>query len=234
MVNIFDYFSSLEYPGRNIIVGKMEDGAIFFCYGIMGRSENSKNRIFVKNNNILETKVYREALLKDPSLIIYNAVIPIKNGFIISNGDQSSTINNYLKRGKTFEEALKTRAYENDAPNYTPRISALVLFKNNELDSIQMSILKRAMGGVRRYFFNYEKIEKNTALIINTYSENSSPLKSFMGEPVEVTIPPTTDIIKLTNSIFSSQNEDTKISLYGLKYQNKKIHDVIININEEE
>ncbi len=231
MTSIFDYFSSLEYPGRNITVGRMDDGAIFFCYGIMGRSAHSKNRIFVKENNIIKTKAYDESLLKDPSLIIYNAIIPIKNGYIVTNGDQSDTINDYLKRGKSYEQALRTRAYENDAPNYTPRISALIKFKNNDLDKVEFSILKRAMQGARRFFFDYEKIEKNTALVINTYSENTSPLKPFIGEPVEVTIPAVTDIKELTNKIFISQNDDNKISLYGLKYKDKISEDIIINVN---
>lgn len=233
MLNIFDYYSSLDYPGRNITVGRMDDGAIFFCYGIMGRSAHSKNRIFVKENNIIKTKAYDESLLKDPSLIIYNAVIPIKNGFIVTNGDQSDTIYNYLKRNKTFEEALKTRAFENDAPNYTPRISLLLSFDNKDIKTIELSILKRGMNGARRFFFNYEKIEKNTALIINTYSENTNPLKPFIGEPIEVEIPAITDINELTAKIFESQNDDNKISLYGLKYKNKKVEDIIINTNGE-
>lgn len=231
MIDIFDYYASLEYPGRNITVGRMDDGAIFFCFGIMGRSENSKNRIFVKENNIIKTQVYDQALLKDPSLIIYNAVIPIKKGFIVSNGDQGDTIYNYLKRKKTFEAALKTRAYENDAPNYTPRISLLLTFKNNDIKTVELSILKRAMEGARRFFFNYEKIEKNTALVLTTYSEISNPLKPFMGEPVEVKIPCTNDINELSKNIFASQNDANKISLYGLKYKNKKSEDIIININ---
>ncbi|MDC7237202.1 MAG: IMP cyclohydrolase [Sphaerochaetaceae bacterium] len=232
MTSIFDYFSSLEYPGRNITVGRMDDGAIFFCYGIMGRSAHSKNRIFVKENDIIKTKAYDESLLKDPSLIIYNAIIPIKNGYIVTNGDQSDTIYDYLKRGKPFEQALRTRAYENDAPNYTPRISALINFKKNDLEKVEFSILKRGIqGGARRFFFDYEKIEKNTAFVINTYSENTSPLKPFIGEPVEVAIPEITDIKELTNQIFNSQNDDNKISLYGLKYKNKKSEDIIINVN---
>jgi len=233
MINIFDYYSSLEYPGRNITVGRMDDGAIFFCYGIMGRSANSKNRIFVKEDNVVKTKAFDESLLQDPSLIIYNAVIPIKNGFIVTNGDQSDTINNYLKSNKTLEDALQTRAYENDEPNYTPRISALITFDENDLERLKLSILKRGMGGARRYFFNYEKIEKNTAFVITTYSENSTPLKPFIGEPVEVEIPKITDINKLTNEIFKAQNDDNKISLYGLKYKDKKSEDIIININGE-
>ncbi len=232
MINILDYFSNLEYPGRNISVGRMDDDSIFFCYGIMGRSEHSKNRVFVKEDGIIKTKAFNEKLLKDPVLIIYNAVIPIENGFIVTNGDQSDTIYNYLNRKKTFEEALDTRAFENDAPNYTPRISSLITFDDNGLNKIKLSILKRGMEGARRYYFNYEKIEKNTALTISTYSENSNPLKPFIGEPIEVSIPKTSDINELTKQIYESQNDNNKISLYGLKYSiDKKVEDVIINKN---
>lgn len=232
MINILDYFSNLEYPGRNISVGRMDDDSIFFCYGIMGRSEHSKNRVFVKEDGIIKTKAFNEKLLKDPVLIIYNAVIPIENGFIVTNGDQSDTIYNYLNRKKTFEEALDTRAFENDAPNYTPRISSLITFDDNGLNKIKLSILKRGMEGARRYYFNYEKIEKNTALTISTYSENSNPLKPFIGEPMEVSIPKTSDINELTKQIYESQNDNNKISLYGLKYSiDKKVEDVIINKN---
>ncbi|MGD1821252.1 MAG: IMP cyclohydrolase [Pleomorphochaeta sp.] len=234
MINIFDYFSNSEYPGRNITIGKMDDGSIFFCYGIMGRSAHSKNRVFVKEDNILKTKAYDESLLKDPTLIIYNAVIPIENGFIVTNGDQSDTIDEFLSDKKSFEDALNTREYEDDAPNYTPRISSLLKFKNEELDFLKLSILKRGMEGVRRYYYNYEKIEKNTALIITTYSENTNPLKSFYGEPIEVELPKTNDISELTKNIFEAQNDNNKISLYGLKYtSNKEIEDIIININED-
>ncbi|NCD06308.1 MAG: inosine monophosphate cyclohydrolase [Spirochaetia bacterium] len=234
MINILDYFSNLDYPGRNITVGKMNDGAIFFCYGIMGRSEHSKNRIFVKERNIVKTKAYNEALLKDPSLIIYNAVIPIKNGYIVTNGDQSDTVLEYLNRKKTFEDALRTRAFENDAPNYTPRISALLKFKEDDLKKVEFSILKRGdFGGVRRFFYDYEKIEPNTAFVINTYSENTNPLKPFVGEPIEVSIPKITDINELTNIIFDSQNIDNRISLYGLKYKKNASEDIIINTNKD-
>jgi len=234
MIDILNYFSNQEYPGRNITIGRMDDDSIFFCYGIMGRSEHSKNRIFVKEDNIIKTKAYDESLLKDPSLIIYNAVIPLENGFIVTNGDQSDTIDTFLKNGDSFENALYTREYENDAPNYTPRISSLITFDEKGLEQIKFSILKRAMGGCRRYFFNYEKIEKNTALTITTYSENTNPLKSFIGEPIEMSIPQTNDIETLTKAIFEAQDDNNKISLYGLKYNlNKEIQDIIINTNKD-
>lgn len=234
MIDILNYFSNQEYPGRNITIGRMDDDSIFFCYGIMGRSEHSKNRIFVKENNIVKTKAYDESLLKDPSLIIYNAVIPLENGFIVTNGDQSDTIDVFLKNGDSFEEALNTREYENDSPNYTPRISSLITFDENGLEKVKLAILKRGMDSCRRYFFNYEKIERNTALTITTYSENSNPLKPFIGEPIEMVIPQTNDIEALTNAIFEAQNDKNKISLYGLKYDsNKEIQDIIININED-
>ncbi len=234
MIDILNYFSNQEYPGRNITIGRMDDDSIFFCYGIMGRSEHSKNRIFVKEDNIIKTKAYDESLLKDPSLIIYNAVIPLENGFIVTNGDQSDTIDTFIKNGDSFENALFTREYENDEPNYTPRISSLITFNDKGLEQIKLSILKRSMGSCRRYFFNYDQIEKNTALTITTYSENTNPLKSFMGEPIEMSIPQTNDIESLSNAIFDAQNENNKISLYGIKYNiGEEIQDIIININED-
>ncbi len=231
MIDIFDFYSSLEYPGRNITIGRLDDDSIFFCYGIMGRSTHSKNRIFVKDDGVVKTKAFDESLLKDPSLIIYNAVIPLENGFIVTNGDQSDTIHNYLKNNQTFEAALDTREYEDDAPNYTPRISSLITFKDNDLEKLKIAILKRGMEGVRRYYFNYEKIEKNTALIITTYSENTNPLKSFVGEPIEVSLPKISDIKELTEKVFAAQNDANKISLYGLKYKDGNSEDIIINTN---
>ena len=194
------------YPGRGLLVGKYDDNAVF-AYFIMGRSENSRNRIFMSKDNTIFTKAYDESKVKDPSLIIYNAVRTIDDKVIVTNGDQTDTIYDYLKDGKSFSDALDTRVYEPDAPNFTPRISSLLFLDDYRYD---ISILKNNNGECDRYYYHY-KASDNKGHFISTYVDDGNPLPSFEGEPIEVDVD--LDIEEYTDMLWNSLNYDNKISL---------------------
>lgn len=233
MQSVEDYFKELVYPGRNIIVGRTVDGTLFFTYGIMGRSETSRNRIFKKENGVIKTKAFDESIVMDPSLIIYNAVRMLDGNWIVTNGDQTDTIYEGLKDSKTFEQALETRLYENDDPNWTPRISAYITPERDSNKALlRMAIIKNVNNHARRFFYNYSEIEKDTAFIIQTYEESNDPLVSFSREPVEVSMMGLDSLEDIVYTVFKSQNEDNRISLLGLDLNSKET--IIINSKEME
>lgn len=209
---MFDYLAAKEYPGRGIILGKSEDNRAVFAYFIMGRSTNSRNRVFEISDDDIRTKAFDESLLSDPSLIIYSPVRVLGNKIIVTNGDQTDTIYEYLKDKKTFEDALYTRTFEPDAPNFTPRISGLIDIESGL--KLKLSILKSDEGDESqslRFFYNYDNPKPGEGFLIHTYKENSDPLKSFEGEPIKVSLKGSID--EFANSLWNSLNTDNKISL---------------------
>lgn len=209
---MFDYLAAKEYPGRGIILGKSEDNRAVFAYFIMGRSTNSRNRVFEISNDDIMTKAFDESLLSDPSLIIYSPVRVLGKKIIVTNGDQTDTIYEYLKDKKTFEDALYTRTFEPDAPNFTPRISGLIDIESGL--KLKLSILKSDEGDESqslRFFYNYDNPKPGEGFLIHTYKENSDPLKSFEGEPIKVSLKGSID--EFANSLWNSLNTDNKISL---------------------
>lgn len=207
------------YVGRGIIVGMTPDGRAVIAYFIMGRSENSRNRVFeilTKDETAksgLYTKPFDASKVEDPSLIIYRAVGDHENSTVVTNGDQTDTILTALENGGTFESALETREFEPDAPNFTPRISAMLTYRNEGFD-YKMSILKSvdAEGsGCARYFFNYPA-RPGVGHFIHTYVGDGNPLPTFQGEPERIAIPD--DVEAFANDLWNSLDENNKISLY--------------------
>lgn len=226
--------SANEYPGRGIIVGMTEDSKKAVCaYFIMGRSVNSRNRVFVAEGEEMRTKAYDESKLTDPSLIIYYPVRKIANKLIVTNGDQTDTVRDFIAEGKTFEEALETRCFEPDAPNFTPRISAEMTFEGGSF-KYKMSILKAADAegsACNRYTYSFEPLA-GAARFIHTYMENGDPIPSFEGEPEATLI--CGDIDEYTSLIWNSLNEDNKVSLF-VRYTDLESGEAetrIINKNE--
>lgn len=205
MTNIYEYLANNEYPGRGIIVGR-KDGKRLIAYFIMGRSANSRNRVFAKKDEILFTKAYDESKVKDPSLIIYNAVRPFNEKTIVTNGDQTDTIYEYLVKGYTFADALDSREYEPDAPNYTPRISALI-----DDDEYDIAILKREEEKCHRIYYHFNA-KDDIAHFISTYDHNGDPLPSFSSNPIRLKIEE--DAKDFAEKLWASLNNDNKISLY--------------------
>ena len=216
---MFEYLSKLEYPGRGIVLGKSDDGKnAVFAYFIMGRSVNSRNRIFDVHGDGIRTKAFDESLLSDPSLIIYSPVRVFGDNVIVTNGDQTDTVYEYLKTGKSFEDALNTRTFEPDAPNFTPRISGLIELKDRL--KLKLSILKSDEGDENqtlRFFYNYDNPKPGEGFLIHTYKENSDPLKSFEGEPKKMQI--SGDIDKFSEKLWNSLDSENKISL-AVRYIN--------------
>lgn len=209
---MFDYLAAKEYPGRGIILGKSEDNRAVFAYLIMGRSTNSRNRVFEVSDDDIRTKAFDESLLSDPSLIIYSPVRVLGKKIIVTNGDQTDTIYEYLKDKKTFEDALYTRTFEPDAPNFTPRISGLIDIESGL--KLKLSILKSDEGDESqslRFFYNYDNPKPGEGFLIHTYKENSDPLKSFEGEPIKVSLNGSID--GFSDLLWNSLNTDNKISL---------------------
>jgi IMP cyclohydrolase len=202
------------YPGRGIILGKSEDDHYaVIAYFIMGRSENSRNRIFVEDGTGIRTQAFDPAKLSDPSLIIYSPVRALDHMTVVTNGDQTDTVCEYLTQGRTFEEALRTRTFEPDAPNFTPRISGLV--ETGGKFRYRLSILKSGDGEgktVERFFFDYNAPAAGEGHLIQTYLGDASPLPSFEGEPVLLSLEGSID--GFTHAVWDSLNEDNKISLF--------------------
>ena len=211
--NISDILSNNTYPGRGIIIGKTPNSKkAVFAYFIMGRSENSRNRIFTEKDGAVFTEPFDASKVEDPSLIIYAAVRLIGKKIIVTNGDQTDTIYNYIKDGKSFEEALETRCFEPDDPNWTPRISGLLCFEN--YFSYKMSILKSADpegSACNRFTYNYAPIN-GLGHFIHTYNCDGNPIPTFSKEPERVAV--VDDIDEYTDAIWNSLNEANKISLY--------------------
>ena len=208
--------NSLAYHGRGIIIGKSADGTkAVAAYFIMGRSVNSRNRVFVAEGDAMRTKAFDESKMTDPHLIIYYPVRVLGNKTIVTNGDQTDTIYNLMDNQMTFEQALRTREFEDDAPNYTPRISGIIHHENGEMNHA-MSILKSADGdgnSCQRYTYAYSNPLAGKAKFIHTYKCDGNPLPSFEGEPKTLELPDV-DIDTLTDIIWKNLNEDNKVSLF--------------------
>ena len=214
--NIADELNTLAYHGRGIIIGKSADGTkAITAYFIMGRSENSRNRVFIEDGEGIRTQAFDESKMTDPHLIIYAPVRVLGNKTIVTNGDQTDTICELMDRQMTFEQALRTREFEDDAPNYTPRISGIIRLENGDMN-YAMSILKSADGdgsSCQRYTFAYSNPLKGKAKFIHTYKCDGNPLPSFEGEPKTLELPDC-DIDTLTDLIWKNLNEDNKVSLF--------------------
>lgn len=204
-----------SYPGRGIIIGRSADGTkAVTAYFIMGRSENSRNRVFVECEDGIRTEAFDPSKLVDPSLIIYAPVRVLGNKTIVTNGDQTDTIYEMMDKQMTFEQALRTRAFEPDAPNYTPRISGILHVEDGKY-SYAMSILKSNNGNpdsCNRFTFAYNSCPAGEGHFIHTYQCDGNPLPSFEGEPKLVEIPD--DMDAFTDLLWNSLNPENKVSLF--------------------
>ena len=204
-----------RYPGRGIVAGQSCDGTkAVIAYFIMGRSVNSRNRVFVERDGAVFTEPFDVSKLEDPSLIIYAAVRTFENHLIVTNGDQTDTIYDGLAEGKSFYEALESRCFEPDAPNFTPRISAEAVFGGDGTFRYRMSILKSADAegsACNRFGYDYAPV-CGVGHFIHTYEHDGNPLPTFQGEPERIEIPD--DIDMFTEEIWNALDEDNKISLY--------------------
>ena len=213
-LSLKNQISQNAYPGRGIVIGKSQDGKkAVIAYFIMGRSENSRNRVFVEDGEGIRTQAFDPAKLSDPSLIIYAPVRVLGSDTIVTNGDQTDTIYDGLKAGKTFETALRSREFEPDAPNYTPRISGILHFEDGF--SFEMNILKSNNGdgsACNRYNFYYDNPLAGEGRFIHTYMKDANPLPSFEGEPEVVNI--VGDINEFGDMVWNSLNEENKVSLF--------------------
>lgn len=223
-----------SYVGRGIVIGKTKDGQkAAIAYFIMGRSENSRNRVFVEEGSDVVIYPFDESKVEDPSLIIYSPIKTIENKVIVTNGDQTDTIYDFVKEGKCFRGALKTRAFEPDAPNWTPRISGMLTMEDGDF-KYEMSILKSMdLEGTQcaRYNFDYQSIN-GLGHFIHTYEGDGTPLPTFQGEPKRVMVPDTAD--ELLEDIWKNLNEENKISIY-VRYIDLKTGEVtnkMINKNK--
>ena len=202
------------YVGRGIVIGKTPNAKkAAVAYFIMGRSENSRNRIFAEENGAVFTKPFDESKVKDPSLIIYAAIREFENKLIVTNGDQTDTIYDGLKNGKCFNYSLKSREFEPDAPNLTPRISGMLTFENKDF-TYEMSILKSADAegtACNRYLFSYNALA-GLGHFLHTYVTDGSPIPTFQGEPERMVIPDSID--EFTEALWNNLDEANKISLY--------------------
>lgn len=212
--NIGELIKDNSYVGRGIVIGKSEDGKnAVSAYFIMGRSANSRNRVFTQRDDALYTEPFDASKVEDPSLIIYAAVRRLDNKLIVTNGDQTDTIYDGVKAGKSFSESLTVREFEPDRPNWTPRISGMMTFAQGDF-TYEMSILKSADPegtACNRYSFSYPSLP-GLGHFIHTYVCDGNPIPTFQGEPERVAIP--NDIDEFTDDLWANLNEDNKISLY--------------------
>ncbi len=212
MENISKALSATSYPGRGIVLGRSADGAYAVAaYFIMGRSANSRNRVFVEDGNGIRTQAYDPAKVDDPSLIIYAPVRVLGNKTIVTNGDQTDTIYELMDKQQTFEQSLRTRTYEPDAPNYTPRISGIMHVEDGTYN-FAMSLIKKNGEGCSRYTYAYENPTPGEGRFIHTYMGDGNPLPSFAGEPETVEI--AGDIDAFTDTVWQALDADNKVSLF--------------------
>ena len=227
--------SSNAYPGRGIVIGKSDDGQYAVtAYFIMGRSVNSRNRIFKVDGEGIRTEAFDPSKLTDPHLIIYAPVRVLGNKLIVTNGDQTDTIYEMMDKQQTFEQSLRTREFEDDAPNFTPRISGILHFENTGFN-YAMSILKSANGNpdsCQRYTFSYSNPVDGEGRFIHTYMGDGNPLPSFEGEPKLVEISGTID--EFTDMLWNNLNEDNKVSLFVryVNLENGEVETRIVNKNK--
>ena len=232
--DIAELIKDNPYVGRGIVIGKTSEGKkACTAYFIMGRSANSRNRVFTERDGAVYTEPFDASKVEDPSLIIYAALRSLDNKLIVTNGDQTDTIYDGVKAGKTFSAALESREFEPDAPNLTPRISGMITFKDNDF-TYEMSILKSADAqgsACSRYTFSYPSIA-GLGHFIHTYVCDGNPIPTFQGEPERVSIPD--DIDEFANTLWNALNTDNKISLY-VRYtdlENGKTENRLINKNK--
>ncbi len=212
-LNLMEYLQGNPYPGRGILLGRSADNTqAVMAYFIMGRSENSRNRIFEETEDGIRTKAFDESKMTDPSLIIYHPVRVFEGKTIVTNGDQTDTIRDFLAQGHCYRHALLTREFEPDGPNWTPRISGVV----KPDGSYNLSILKSMDGDSAcccRYFFEYDKPLAGTGHFISTYETDGNPLPSFRGEPRRCAVSAPT-AAALAEELWAALNEDNKVSLF--------------------
>lgn len=234
MKEIKDELSKTTYPGRGIIIGMSPDEKYAVtAYFIMGRSENSRNRIFTEDGEGIRTQTFDPCKLEDPSLIIYAPVRVLDNKTIVTNGDQTDTVYELMRSGKTFEESLFTREFEPDEPNYTPRISGIIELCDGSF-SYKLSILKSSAGNpdcCERFFYTYDKPIAGKGHFIHTYAKDATPLPSFSGEPTALNIPNSLD--ELADAAWESLDTDNKVSLFVrfIDLKTGKAESKIINKN---
>ena len=213
--NLAEELKNNEYPGRGIVIGRTADGKkAVTAYFIMGRSSNSRNRIFAEEGEGIRTQAFDPSKLEDPSLIIYAPVRVLGNKTIVTNGDQTDTIYEGMDRQLTFAQSLRSREFEPDGPNYTPRISGIMHIENGTYN-YAMSILKSDDGdpsSCQRFTYAYEKPKAGEGRFIHTYMHDGNPLPSFFGEPKKVEI--AGDIDEFTQMLWESLNEENKVSLF--------------------
>ena len=213
MMDLNEFLRSNSYPGRGILLGRSaDDTKAVIAYFIMGRSENSRNRVFETTEDGIRTRAFDASKMTDPSLIIYHPIRAAGRGLVVTNGDQTDTIRDHLLAGKTFQEALRTRTFEPDGPNYTPRISGLL----SPDGSYKLSILKSAEGDpacCQRFFFEYDAPIAGQGHFLSTYEGDGDPLPSFRGEPRAVALPEQS-LKDFGDALWESLNSDNKVSLY--------------------
>ena len=234
LLDIKQLLNDTSYPGRGIILGRSADNTrAVIAYFIMGRSENSRNRVFTETEDGIRTEAYDPAKLSDPSLIIYHPVRVLDNGItIVTNGDQTDTIRDFMLEGHCYRHALLTREFEPDGPNYTPRISGVV----KPDGSYNLSILKSLDGDPScccRYFYEYDHPQAGVGHFIHTYMGDGSPLPSFEGEPERIAIE-VNDAQSFADLLWANLNEDNKVSLFVrcIDLENGSTDTVIVNKNK--
>jgi hypothetical protein len=234
MVSIYEYLSANPYPGRGVAIGKTADGTkAVILYFIMGRSVNSRNRIFELTDDGIRTRAFDPSKLSDPSLIIYAPVRKLGLDTVVTNGDQTDTVRDALQAGKTFADGLRTREFEPDAPNFTPRISGVLHIEGGEM-SYKLSILKKSpyCDGCDRMFYEYALPANGVGHIIHTYMGDGNPIPSFCGEPVAFGVG--SDLKAIADGVWSSLNEDNKVSLFAraISLENGEEETLIYNKNQ--
>ncbi|MBQ2254542.1 MAG: IMP cyclohydrolase [Clostridia bacterium] len=234
MVSIYEYLSANPYPGRGVAIGKTADGTkAVILYFIMGRSVNSRNRIFELTDDGIRTRAFDPSKLSDPSLIIYAPVRKVGLDTVVTNGDQTDTVRDALQAGKTFADGLRTREFEPDAPNFTPRISGVLHIEGGEM-SYKLSILKKSpyCDGCDRMFYEYALPANGVGHIIHTYMGDGNPIPSFCGEPVAFGVG--SDLKAIADGVWSSLNEDNKVSLFAraISLENGEEETLIYNKNQ--
>ncbi len=234
-INLYEELKQNSYPGRGIILGKSKDGkSAVAAYFIMGRSVNSRNRVFVEDGCGIRTQAFDPSKLEDPHLIIYAPVRVLGNKTIVTNGDQTDTIYDLMNQQMTFEQALRTREFEDDAPNFTPRISGIIKTDDGDFN-YALSILKSADGdpsSCLRHTFTYTNPRAGEGHFIHTYQGDGSPLPSYQGEPKQVEIPD--DMEQFAKDLWENLNEENKVSLF-VRYINLEtgaVNSKIINKNQ--
>ena len=233
LLDLYEQLKTNAYPGRGVVLGLAPSGKkALIAYFIMGRSANSRNRVFAEEPDGIRTQAADPAKLEDPSLIIYNPVRTVgENTHIVTNGDQTDTVYDFMAKGDSFEAALRTRTFEPDGPNWTPRISGVVELAEGGC-SYKLSILKSADGNgesCRRYFFEYPQPVAGEGHFLHTYKCDGSPIPSFEGEPERVALPEEAE--ELAAKMWESLNEDNKVSLFvrAIDLATGETEDVIIN-----